>query len=78
MKVKDLIPIIEGNVEHIIVGTLERGVLAEQDKFPYCDSVETFLHRFKDLNVEFITPMGERELEITLKSDFDWKAYGGK
>lgn len=78
MKISDLIPIIEGQTEHLIIGTLEMGVLAESDNFPYCDSVETFLHRFENLNVAYIRPFGEGELEIILKSDFDWKAYGGK
>lgn len=67
MKIKDLIPVIEGQIEHLIVGTETEGVLAESEKFPYCDSVENFLNRFKEREISYITPMDSSFLEIVIK-----------
>ncbi len=67
IKVKDLIPIIEGQIEHLVIGTNTEGVLAESEKFPYCNSVENFLNRFREREVSYITPMGSSYLEITIK-----------
>ena len=66
MKVKDLIPVIEGQVEHIVIGNNQKGVFAEKKNFPHCDSVETFLDRYKDKTVAYITPMDSSYLEITI------------
>ena len=74
MKIKDLIPVIEGQIEHLIVGTETEGVLAESKKSPYCDSefpncdsVENFLNRFKKREVSYIIPMDSSFLEIVIK-----------
>ena len=66
MKVKDLVPVIEGRIEQLVVGDV-RGVLATCEKFPYCDSVETFLKRFSEREVDYITPMDSSYLEIVIK-----------
>ena len=67
MKVSELIPIIEGQIDHIVIGTVDKGVIAASDELPYRDSVETFLNRFKDREISYITPMGEMYLEITVR-----------
>ena len=67
MKVNELIPIIEGQIEHLVIGTNEEGVLAESENFPYSDSVEKFLGRFKEREISYITPMDSSYLEITIK-----------
>ena len=67
MKVKELVPIIEGQIEHLVIGTNEEGVLAESENFPYSDSVEEFLDRFKEREISYITPMDSSYLEITIK-----------
>ncbi|MCR5453160.1 MAG: hypothetical protein K6F00_11090 [Lachnospiraceae bacterium] len=67
MKVKDLIPVIEGQIEHLVIGTNKEGILAESESFPYCDSVAKFLHRFEGRTIDYITPMDSSYLEITIK-----------
>ncbi len=67
MRVKDLIPIIEGQIEHLVIGTNTKGILAERNGFPYSDSVETFLRKFKEREIICITPMESGHLEITIR-----------
>lgn len=67
MKVKELVPIIEGQIEHLVIGTDKEGVLAESENFPYSDSVEKFLDKFKEREISYITPMDSSYLEITIK-----------
>jgi hypothetical protein len=67
MKVKELVPIIEGQIEHLVIGTNKEGVLAKSENFPNSDSVEKFLDRFKEREISYITPMGSSYLDITIK-----------
>ncbi len=67
MKVKELVPIIEGQIEHLVIGTNKEGVLTESENFPNSDSVENFLNRFKEREVCYITPMDSSSLDIVIK-----------
>lgn len=67
MKVKELVPIIEGQIEHLVIGTNNEGVLAESENFPNSDSVEKFLDRFKEREISYITPIDSSYLDVTIK-----------
>ena len=67
MKVKELVPIIEGQIEHLVIGSNTEGIFAESENFPNSDSVEKFLDRFKEREISYITPMDSSYLEITIK-----------